>query len=85
MICDYGMIERCGKVVYPNREAASVENVIKDILDEQYAIVKEMLTENRAQLDLIALELLNRKTLTAEEVYQLLDQFDTAETVCLIY
>ncbi|MGM9993878.1 MAG: ATP-dependent zinc metalloprotease FtsH [Candidatus Avigastranaerophilus sp.] len=54
--------------------AAELDREVKRIVDERYAIAKELLTQNRDLLDAIAKELLEKETLDDEEVTAIIDR-----------
>ncbi len=54
--------------------AAELDREVKRIVDERYAIAKELLTQNRDLLDAIAKELLEKETLDDEEVTAIIDK-----------
>ena len=59
-----------------NETAAKVDAAVQKLLDNSYAEAKAMLTANRALLDEISLYLLNKETITGEELMS----FVNAET-----
>ncbi|MCL4380015.1 ATP-dependent zinc metalloprotease FtsH [Candidatus Dependentiae bacterium] len=80
MVCDYGMSE-LGPIIYSQdyhdynyseKTAGFVEELSKNIIDEAYAQAKQLLIDNRTKLDLLALTLLDKQTMYASEVYELL-------------
>lgn len=81
MVCYYGMSEKLGPVVYPqNHEikpyseetARLIDEEIRRILSETLEKTKQLLRTNRDKLDLLAKVLLEKETLYAAEVYELL-------------
>ncbi len=77
MVCEYGMSEALGLMVYDRRVHAGpatkqVQDEIQKMLQEEYQATKKFLEANRAQLDALAGELFNQETLSAQQVYQLL-------------
>ena len=48
--------------------AAIVDREIQKLLDENYKAAKQLLSDNRALLDDIALHLLNKETITGDEM-----------------
>jgi len=81
MVCYYGMSKRVGTVVYsgeyeqrPYSEetARLIDDEIRRILDEEMVRARRLLTENRDKLNLLAETLLQRETMFAGEVYELL-------------
>ncbi len=81
MICNYGMSEKLGHVVYKQDEHHQlsghtlrlIEEEIKNIVDECYKKALDLLKANRDKLDKLATTLLDKETLEAQEVYELLD------------
>lgn len=82
MVCYYGMTEALGKRVYldtydtkggySQKTFEKIDNEITKILDEQYLFVMKLLQDNRDKLDKLSLELLDKETLYAAEIYMLL-------------
>jgi cell division protease FtsH len=83
MVCAYGMSDSLGKMVYPEtyngrtlgysqKTFEKIDQEIKDILDQQYDIVMKMLADNRDKLNLLSETLLEKETMYASEVYELL-------------
>ena len=60
-----------GSQNYGNETAAEIDNAIRRIIDECYAEAKRILTENKDLVDLIANVLIEKETLTAEEIESL--------------
>ena len=82
MVCHYGMTEALGKRVYLDTYDAKggysqktfekIDNEITRILDEQYDRVMSMLVEHRDKLNLLSETLLDKETMYASEIYELL-------------
>lgn len=82
MVCYYGMTEALGKRVYldsydtkggySQKTFEKIDNEITRILDEQYARVMQLLKDNRDKLDKLSLALLDKETMYASEIYELL-------------
>lgn len=82
MVCYYGMTDALGKRVYldtydtkggySQKTFEKIDNEITRILDEQYVRATNMLRENRDKLDKLSLALLDKETLYASEIYELL-------------
>lgn len=53
--------------------AAEIDKEVRLIVDECYAQCKQILTDNRALLDLIATTLIEEETLTAEQIHNLVE------------
>ncbi|MBR3839977.1 MAG: ATP-dependent zinc metalloprotease FtsH [Erysipelotrichales bacterium] len=60
-----------GSQNYGNETAGEIDNAIRRIIDECYAEAKRILTENKDLVDLIANVLIEKETLTAEEIESL--------------
>ncbi len=82
MVCQYGMSDQLGKVIYDNqyRESAYspetarlIDQEVKTIIDRQYARAMDILKNNRDKLELLAQEVLVKETLYADEIYRLLE------------
>ena len=82
MVCHYGMSDELGPLVYANDNTGSYtysQETARKIDDEVRAIVGEcmnkaytILRENRGKLDALAEALLEKETLYAKEIYELL-------------
>ena len=92
MVCSYGMTDNLGKVVYSGDHYAQnysqktfemIDKEIKTILDQQYEVAMKMLTENRDKLNLLSETLLEKETMYASEIYELLG-IEPRENVKLI-
>jgi len=85
MICSYGMSEKIGPVsyhYYPDRAfapysestLAAIDQEVKAVLEECYNSVLQLLTEHRKKLDAIALALIEKEELSAQEVMEIIKQ-----------
>ncbi|MBI2353065.1 ATP-dependent zinc metalloprotease FtsH [Candidatus Dependentiae bacterium] len=82
MVCYYGMTDALGKRVYldnydvkggySQKTFEKIDNEITRILDEQFDRTMTLLRENRDKLDKLALALLDKETMYASEIYELL-------------
>lgn len=82
-ICDYGMSERFGPVLYKAGKygsknysditAKDIDDEVKNIIVSCYNEVKKLLLTNKDKLDKLAHALLEKETLQASEIYKLLD------------
>jgi len=81
MVCSYGMSE-LGPVVYKQQQgdfaysqkiAENIDKEVKKIIDEAYEKAITLLTQNRDKLDALAHKLLEKETLYAAEIYELLN------------
>ncbi len=81
MVCDYGMSADLGPVVYGQRAgdygysqktAEKIDEAVHKIVDYGHQKALELLRANRDKLDLLAHTLLEKETLYASEVYELL-------------
>ncbi len=82
MVCQYGMTDALGKRVYLDTYDAKggysqktfekIDNEITRILDEQYDRVMVLLKEHRDKLDKLSEALLDKETMYAAEIYELL-------------
>jgi len=79
MVCRYGM-SRMGPIVYDllrggcaEETRRKIDQEVQYILNTAYAETKQLLVKNRAKLDKLALTLLKKETMYAEEVYTLLN------------
>lgn len=82
MVCRYGMSEQLGTIVYEadghgfpysQHTAQLIDSEVKRIVQECYARAEKILTDERPRLDKLAEALLDRETMTAQEIYELLD------------
>jgi cell division protease FtsH len=82
MVRYYGMSDALGKVVYDTNNEYNanfseqtferIDKEVQKIIDEQYAFVVKMLHEHRDKLDVLAKALLEKETMYASEIYELL-------------
>lgn len=81
MVCYYGMSEKLGPVVYPQdheikpyseETARFIDEEIRRILTETLEKTKSLLAQNRDKLELLAQKLIEKETLYAGEIYELL-------------
>jgi cell division protease FtsH len=80
MVCEYGMSEQMGLVSYrcdnqralAPETAAKIDSEIQSILQSCYEKAKSLLMSNRDKLETLTQALLEKETLSAEEIYQLL-------------
>lgn len=81
MVCNYGMDDELGQVVYAQgqgdyvysqKTAERIDDQVKKIMDESYRKTIDLLKANRDKLDLLALTLLEKETMYADEIYELL-------------
>ncbi len=83
MVCYYGMSDLLGKRVYldsyerkggySEKTFEMIDSEITRILNEQYALATKILTDNRDKLDKLAMALLDKETMYAAEIYELLE------------
>lgn len=82
MVCDYGMSDALGKRVYidsyerkggfSEKTFEMIDAEITKILNEQYDVAMKLLKEHRDKLDKLSCQLLEKETLYAAEIYELL-------------
>lgn len=82
MVCHYGMTDALGKRVYldtydtkggySQKTFEKIDNEITRILDEQYDRVMKLLKDNDDKLEKLSLALLDKETMYASEIYELL-------------
>ncbi|MBP9765545.1 cell division protein FtsH, partial [Candidatus Babeliales bacterium] len=82
MVCYYGMSDVLGKRVYidsydtkggySEKTYEIIDSEITRILNEQYDIAMQLLKTHRDKLDTLSLALLDKETLYAAEIYELL-------------
>jgi len=81
MVCSYGMSDlgpvvynkQHGDFAYSEKMAENIDKEIQKIIGTAYEKAVTLLTNNRDKLDLLAQKLLDKETLYAAEVYELLD------------
>jgi cell division protease FtsH len=81
MVTAYGMSEALGPVIYSQREgdymysqktAEMIDAEVRSIIERCYIQAKKLLEQNRDKLDKLAEALLEKETMYAGEVYELL-------------
>jgi len=81
MVCYYGMSQELGSIVYPQgstytyseETARKIDEEVRTIVDSCYNEAKRILQEHHDKLEKLAEKLLERETMYAQEVYELLD------------
>ena len=84
MVCYFGMSAKIGPVIYGQNQpgqgfnysegtAQKIDEEVHAIMDECYKSTRQVLSDNREKLDKLAQALLEKETLYAEEIYQLLE------------
>ncbi len=80
MICDYGMNEKLGQVIYKQRgeyiyseeTGKVIDEEVKRMVEMYYQKAKDLLQKNKDKLDTLSVALLEKETLYAAEIYELL-------------
>lgn len=81
MVCRYGMSENLGPVIYSQRHgdfsysektAQKIDEEVLAIINSASAVARTMLMENREKLEKLAYALLEKETMYASEIYELL-------------
>ncbi len=81
MVCRYGMSEDLGPIVYSQHNgefvysqhtAERIDNEVRRITDDCYKKAQHLLVENRDKLNALAQALLEKETMYASEIYELL-------------
>ena len=81
MVCNYGM-SSVGKVVYAQHEGAfnysqktaeTIDQEVKRIVESSYAKAVELLNKNKEKLEMLAQALIDKETMHAGEIYELLN------------
>ncbi len=77
MVCSYGMSKKLGPLIYKNDDyseatARTIDEEMRSILDSCYKHVLKLLTDNRDKLEALAKGLLDKETMYAGEIYELL-------------
>ena len=83
MVCRYGMSKNLGHIVYQHpyqgdyvyseSTVEKIDNEVRNIMEECYKKTTDLLIANRDKLDTLSLTLLEKETMHADEIYQLLD------------
>jgi cell division protease FtsH len=74
-----GDSEYAMKNEYSEEIGSQLDNEVRKIIDDQYKIATDILTEHQDQLKLLSETLLERETMSAKEVYELLGLQDMME------
>ncbi len=81
MVCVYGMTDNLGPVVYTQNQgefaysqktAEKIDNEVQNILEDCYKKTCQLITNNRDKLEKLANALLEKETMYASEIYELL-------------
>ena len=80
LVCRYGMSDlgkvvysqENGEFVYSQRTAELIDQEVNKLINESYKRAADLLIENRSRLDLLAEKLLEKETMYAGEIYELL-------------
>jgi cell division protease FtsH len=82
MVCSYGMSQKLGPLVYEQNShgennyseetARTIDEEMRSILDTCYKHVYKMLSDNRDKLEMLAKALIDKETMYAGEIYELL-------------
>ena len=81
MVCDYGMSDELGPVIYKQgrgefeysqKTAEKIDEVVHNTLQDAQTKTKQLLQTNKDKLEKLALTLLEKETLYADEIYELL-------------
>lgn len=81
MVCSFGMSDEVGFIIYSQRygeyaysekTAEKIDGAVYKIINECYARAKDIITTNRDKLDSLANALLEKETMYAAEIYELL-------------
>ncbi len=73
MVCKYGMSDLGLVACSDKKDSEKIDNEVRKIINECETKTRELIGNNRDKLDRLAQELLKKKTLTAEEIYRLLN------------
>lgn len=81
MVCDYGMSEDLGPIIYASRHgeplysektAEKIDQEVYKIINTAYVTARTMLLENKDKLEKLSYALLEKETMYASEIYELL-------------
>jgi cell division protease FtsH len=81
MVCNYGMTDELGTVIYTQKDdtmtysqktAERIDEAIQQLIADGYKDTVEILKANRDKLNILAEALLEKETLDASEIYELL-------------
>lgn len=81
MVCHYGMSQDLGTIVYTQhgnyayseQTAERIDNEVRRIVDDCYKVSKKLIEDNRGMLNTLAETLLEKETMYASEIYELLN------------
>ena len=66
---------------YSEQVAYEIDTEIKQIVDERYALAKELLTKNRDMLEVISRELLDKETIDEKEFSEIMKKVESERQV----
>lgn len=81
IVCRYGMTDQLGPIVYSQRQgdfvysqktAEMIDATVKAIMQQCYDDAKKLLQDNKDKLDKLSYALLEKETMFASEIYELL-------------
>ncbi len=81
MVCNYGMSAELGPVIYTQKQggfeysestAEKIDSEVRKIMDTSYKKALDLLKTNKDKLDTLSLTLLEKETMYASEIYELL-------------
>ncbi|KAM9973579.1 hypothetical protein ACTFIW_010689 [Dictyostelium discoideum] len=77
MITKWGMSDKVGFIYHKDKTSPEVQKIIedevKDLLDKQYQYSKELIIKNRDNMEKLVGQLLEKETLTGEEILKILN------------
>lgn len=82
IVCDYGMIDALGTINYSSndgyqkpyseRTGKMIDRAVSDIIQEQYAVCHQLLTENKQKIEDLAERLLEKETIALPDIVEVL-------------
>jgi len=76
MITKWGMSDKLGFTYHKEKMSPEIQNIVdnevKALLDKQYKIAKQLILNNRDKMDLLATTLLEKETLSGDEILNIL-------------
>eukprot|EP01133_Synstelium_polycarpum_P002460 gene2460-2797_t len=77
MITKWGMSDKLGFTYHQDKMSSEIKNIVDNevrlLLDKQYKYAKKLIVDNRTKMDKLVGELLDKETLTGEEILTILE------------
>jgi len=82
IVCDYGMIDSLGTINYSSKDGYQkpysertgkmIDRAVSDIIQEQYAVCHQLLTDNKQKIEELAERLLEKETIALPDIVEVL-------------